>query len=156
MKYPINHFQQSKINEMIREIFSFKLRTNCPFLILKNGKTINFFLSQYLILLLRLTYVSCTCIALQSSAPQLVRNVGRQNYDEFLTTFKHVGPNDVRFLGISKLGDYLKLYSPAIRWFISTQTVGFHPDDPTRGIYRLSWKAETENSLPKVKVNFKT
>ena len=71
--------------------------------------------------------------ALQASAPQLVRNVGRQNYEEFLSNFKFVGVNEVSYLGPNRLGDYLGLYSAAIRWFIQSQTAGLQPDDVTRG-----------------------
>jgi hypothetical protein len=46
---------------------------------------------------------------------------------------RYVGANDAGFLGGSKLVDYLNLYSPAIRWFITVQVVGLEQEDPAKG-----------------------
>ena len=64
-----------------------------------------------------------------------MRNVGRQNYDEFLTIFRYVGVNDARCVGVGndRLVDYLSLYSAAVRWFIVVQTVGLQQDAAARG-----------------------
>lgn len=71
-------------------------------------------------------------LAFGNTNPELVRQTARHNYEEFMSIYSRCGINDVRLNGSLTTLQYLKLFSPPLKWLINAHFIGMDADSPGR------------------------
>ncbi len=64
--------------------------------------------------------------------PDLVRKTARQNYDEFIAIYRYCGIDNVRFEGSISVKKYLEMFTPIMKWLLSSQMIGLPLESPGR------------------------